>query len=90
MNVVPSRSTCSSVSAAAVDAPQRLALHQLAQQLDDREHELREPALDVLRVGVDAARERVVEARPRRSANGSRSRRRGEDLVPHARASAKQ
>ena len=39
---------------AGVDAPQRLALHQLAQQLDDREHELGEPLLDRLGVGVDA------------------------------------
>jgi hypothetical protein len=42
---------------------QRLPLHELAQQLHDRQHELREPALDVLRVGVDAARQDVVESR---------------------------
>src|SRR5947207_2167314 len=35
--------------------PQRLPLHQLAQQLDQRQHELREAALDLVRIGVDAA-----------------------------------
>jgi len=33
---------------AAVDTAQRLALHDLAEQLDDRQHQLRQPALDVL------------------------------------------
>src|SRR3954453_7933407 len=43
----------------ALDAPHRLALHQLAQQVDDGEHERREALLDLLRVGVDAARHGV-------------------------------
>src|SRR3954467_15266362 len=47
----------------AVDAAQRLALHELAQQLDDREYELREPALELLGVGVHTPRQRVVEPR---------------------------
>src|SRR3954471_13487572 len=40
------------VGGAGVDPAQRLALHELAQQLDDREHELSEAALHVLRLGV--------------------------------------
>ena len=48
---------------AAVDPAQRLALHQLPQQLDDRQHELGEALLDRLRVGVDAAAERVRRVR---------------------------
>src|ERR671911_2271774 len=44
---------------AAVDPAQRLALHQLPQQLDDRQHELREPLLDRVGVGVDAAAQEV-------------------------------
>src|SRR4051794_13932004 len=40
-------------------SPQRLALHQLPQQLDERQHELRETLLDLLRIGLDAARERL-------------------------------
>src|SRR5881398_2317286 len=43
-------------------AAKRLAFHELPEQLDEREHELREPALDVLRVGLDAARQSA--ARP--------------------------
>src|SRR5690606_20107643 len=39
--------------AARLDAPDRLALHQLAQQLDQREHELRQTARHVVTVGVD-------------------------------------
>src|SRR3954471_15149672 len=42
--------------------PKRLALHQLAQQLDQRQHELREPLLDLLRVGFDTARRRGAAA----------------------------
>src|SRR5436190_624875 len=38
--------------------PQRLPLHQLAQQLDERQHKLREAALDLFRIGVDAAGKR--------------------------------
>ena len=58
--------------AAAVDAPQRLALHQLAQQLDHREHELREAALDGS--GSASMRRVSASARPRSSwANRSRS-----------------
>ena len=52
MNVSPSRSIWSSVS---------VALHQLAEELDEREHELREAALDLLGVGVDAARKGVLD-----------------------------
>src|SRR3954468_8814909 len=37
----------------------RLALHQLAQELDQRQDELGEAALDLFRVGVDTARKRV-------------------------------
>src|SRR5690349_4651862 len=44
---------------AGVHTAQRLSLHQLAQELDQREHELRETLLDLLRVGLDAARERL-------------------------------
>src|SRR5919109_3008488 len=36
---------------------QRLSLHELAQELDQREHELREAALDLLGIGVHAPRE---------------------------------
>src|SRR5690606_118392 len=36
---------------AALDPAHGLPLHELAQQLDHREHELGQPALDVLRVG---------------------------------------
>src|SRR4051795_4325366 len=39
----------------ALDAPHRLALHQLAQQVDHREHERGQALLDLLGVGVDAA-----------------------------------
>src|SRR4051794_2953148 len=46
---------------ARIDAAQGLALHELAQELDNGEEELREPLLDALGVGVDAAGKRVVE-----------------------------
>src|SRR5262249_9382879 len=70
---------------AAVDAPQCLTLHELTQELDDRQHELREPALDALRVGVDAPRERVIE--PRMIVGEEVEVRRGvEELVGHASA----
>src|SRR5688500_6903841 len=38
-----------------------LSLHELAEQFDDRQRELREAALDVVRVGVDARRQAGVE-----------------------------
>ena len=38
---------------------ERLALHELPQQLDQRQHELREPVLDVLGIGLDPARQRA-------------------------------
>src|SRR3977135_2287111 len=38
---------------AALDPAERLTLHQLAEQLDDREDELRETLVEVLRVGAD-------------------------------------
>jgi hypothetical protein len=41
-------------------APQSLAFHQLAQELDKGQHELCEAALDGLRVTVDATRKRVT------------------------------
>src|SRR5690349_15666183 len=44
---------------AALHPAERLPLHQLAQQLDEREHELREALLDLLGVGVHSARERL-------------------------------
>src|SRR4051794_707155 len=37
----------------------RLPLHELTQELHERQHELRQPPLDLLRVGVDAPRERI-------------------------------
>ena len=40
------------VEIAGVDAAQRLALHQLAQELDQRQHELRQSAFHGLGVGV--------------------------------------
>src|SRR4051812_46329622 len=42
-------------------AAERLPLHQLAQELDEREHELGQAALDPLRIGVDSVRERVAD-----------------------------
>src|SRR3954466_13491644 len=74
--------------AAGVDPAQRLALHQLAQELDDGQHELRQALLDRLRVGVDPAAERapqpvVIDAEARQV------RRSGQHLVAH-RASAKE
>ena len=42
-------------------APDRLALHQLREELDDDEHELRKAPLERIRVGVDARRRRDVE-----------------------------
>src|SRR5690349_17924945 len=44
---------------AAVHPAERLPLHQLPQQLDEREHELREALLDLLGIGVHPARERL-------------------------------
>src|SRR5215210_343823 len=38
----------------ALDAPQRLAFHQLPNQLDESEHQLGESLLEALRIGVDA------------------------------------
>src|SRR3954447_254566 len=38
----------------ALDAPHGLALHELAHEVDEREHERGQPLLDVLRVGVHA------------------------------------
>src|SRR5215213_3111217 len=43
-------------------AAKRLAFHELPQQLDQGEHELREPALDVLGIGLDAPRQRAPRA----------------------------
>src|SRR5205085_1190845 len=40
---------------------ERLALHQLAQELDQRQDELRQTAFDLLRVGVDSPREGVAD-----------------------------
>src|SRR6185312_6934917 len=47
---------------AAVDPAQRLALHQLTQQLDQSEDQLRQPFLETLAVGVDPPAQRPVEA----------------------------
>src|SRR5690242_4102051 len=41
-------------------AAERLRAHQLPEQLDEGEHELCVPALDVLRIGLDAARQRAA------------------------------
>src|SRR5204862_7129460 len=49
--------------AAAVDAAERLPLHELAEQLHDREHQLREAALQLLGIRVHAACEGAVERR---------------------------
>src|SRR5204862_1959937 len=46
---------------AAFDAPERLALHDLAKELDQCQDELREPALELLRVRVDPPRQRVLD-----------------------------
>src|SRR4051794_12115814 len=42
------------VERAGLHAPERLALHQLSEEIDHGQHEPGEAALDVLRVGVDA------------------------------------
>src|SRR5947209_3503577 len=42
------------VQRAALDAPDGLALHQLADEVDEHEHEPGEALLDVLGIGVDA------------------------------------
>src|SRR5690349_6516802 len=47
------------VERACLHPPERLSFHQLAQQLDQRQHELRQSALDVLGIGAYAAREGV-------------------------------
>src|SRR5690348_9039889 len=44
-----------------VHPPERLALHQLAQQLDQRQHELRETLLDLLWIRGDAPGECVLD-----------------------------
>src|SRR5262245_7008863 len=49
------------VEGALLHAPQGLALHQLPQKLHEGEDEAGEPALDGLRVGAHAARERVAD-----------------------------
>src|SRR3954469_19991640 len=41
--------------------PQRLPLHQLSQQLHEREHELSEPPLDAFRIRVDPPGEGVAD-----------------------------
>src|SRR5207248_5846911 len=46
---------------ALLHAAKRLPLHQLAEQLDEGEDELREALLDLLGVGVHAPRERALE-----------------------------
>src|SRR6266850_7144654 len=46
--------------AAGLHAADRLALHQLAQELDEREHEPRDRALHVLGVGVPARRREIA------------------------------
>jgi hypothetical protein len=51
---------------AGVDAPQRLALHQLAQQLDDREHQLAEALRDVNRPRPGARRGQFCDTRAER------------------------
>src|SRR3954470_8854824 len=45
-----------------VHPPQRLAFHQLPQELDERQDKLCETTLDRLRVGADARRERIHRA----------------------------
>src|SRR3954471_13495308 len=45
-----------------VHPPQRLPFHQLPQEFDEREHELRQPALDRSRVGVDPSRKGGTDA----------------------------
>src|SRR3954452_16712858 len=47
---------------APVDSPQRLALHQLADQLDEREHQLGQPFLEAFAVRVDAPAARRSES----------------------------
>src|SRR5439155_13140644 len=46
---------------AALDSPQRLPLHQLAKQLNEREHELRQALFEVFAVSVDPAAQGGVE-----------------------------
>src|SRR2546429_575183 len=48
--------------AAGLHAADRLALHQLAQELDQREHEPRDRALHVLGIGVPARRREIAHA----------------------------
>src|SRR5690349_24753927 len=47
------------VECALLHPPQRLPLHQLPQELDERQHELGEAALDALRIGVHSPWERI-------------------------------
>jgi hypothetical protein len=68
------------VEVARLHAPERLALHELAQELDDRQHELGEPPLDVLGIGVDAGRQRVVEP-PEVARERVEIERRGQELL---------
>src|SRR5204863_3570628 len=46
----------------ALDPPERLALHELAEELHQRQHELRQPLLEVVAVGVDPPAKRAVQA----------------------------
>ena len=46
---------------ARLPAAEGLPLHDLAQELHDGQHELRQPAFDVLGIRLDASRQRVVE-----------------------------
>src|SRR5205823_776031 len=64
---------------AGLDSAQRLTLHQLAQELDDREYELRQPPLDALRIGVHPPRQGVAQLRLRGHGTG----RRDQSLVAH-------
>src|SRR5579884_3081165 len=77
-----------------VHAPQRLALHQLAEQLDQRQHELREPLLHLLRVRGHAPRRPVgsrIQAAGDRLDIAARDEQAVERLVPlgHAGSSTK-
>src|SRR5947209_10473347 len=69
--------------AAGLDTAERLTLHQLPQQLDDGQHELGQPALDVLGISVDPARQSIAELTGRISA----PRRPDQRLVAHTSSS---
>jgi hypothetical protein len=47
---------------AALDSPHRLALHDLADEVDEHQHQAGEALLDVLGIGVDPAAQRGAEA----------------------------